>query len=112
MSLSAIIMAGGEGSRLRPLTCDTPKPMVPVLGRPVLAYALMLLHQHGFHEVGVTLQYLPERIPRAFGAGSATACGCTIAANASRWARRAACCGRPPARAGRKRRSPCSPGPR
>ncbi len=70
MSLSAIIMAGGEGSRLRPLTCDTPKPMVPVLGRPVMAYALQLLARHGLREVGVTLQYLPERISRYFGSGA------------------------------------------
>ncbi len=70
MSLNALIMAGGEGTRLRPLTCDTPKPMVPVLGRPVMAYALQLLARHGLTEVGVTLQYLPERISRAFGSGS------------------------------------------
>ncbi len=70
MSLNAIIMAGGEGSRLRPLTCDTPKPMVPVLGRPVMSYALQLLRRHGLPDVGVTLQYLPERISRAFGSGA------------------------------------------
>lgn len=70
MPLSAIIMAGGEGSRLRPLTCDTPKPMVPVLGKPVLSYALQLLRRHGLTEVGVTLQYLPERISRHFGSGA------------------------------------------
>ncbi|MCL1963577.1 MAG: sugar phosphate nucleotidyltransferase, partial [Firmicutes bacterium] len=70
MPLQAIIMAGGEGSRLRPLTCDTPKPMVPILGRPVLDYALQLLRRHGLTEVGVTLQYLPERISRHFGSGA------------------------------------------
>ncbi len=70
MSLNAIIMAGGEGSRLRPLTCDTPKPMVPILGKPVMSYALQLLRLHGLTEVGVTLQYLPERISRAFGSGA------------------------------------------
>lgn len=70
MSLHAIIMAGGEGSRLRPLTCDTPKPMVPVLGRPVMTYALQLLRRHGLLNVGVTMQYLPERISRHFGAGT------------------------------------------
>ncbi len=70
MSLHAIIMAGGEGTRLRPLTSDTPKPMVPILGKPVLSYALQLLKRHQMTEIGVTLQYLPERISRAFGSGA------------------------------------------
>ena len=69
MSLQAIIMAGGEGTRLRPLTCDTPKPMVPILGRPVLSYSLQLLRRHKLTEVGVSLLYLPERVTRAFGSG-------------------------------------------
>ena len=69
MSLQAIIMAGGEGTRLRPLTCDTPKPMVPILGKPVLSYSLQLLRRHRLTEVGVSLLYLPERITRAFGSG-------------------------------------------
>lgn len=70
MSVSSIIMAGGEGSRLRPLTCDTPKPMVPVLGKPVLSYALQLLKRHNITNVGITLQYLPDRISKAFGSGT------------------------------------------
>lgn len=65
-----MIMAGGEGSRLRPLTCDTPKPMVPVLGRPVLSYALQLLKKHDIVNIGITLQYLPDRISKAFGSGA------------------------------------------
>lgn len=69
MSLQAVIMAGGEGTRLRPLTCDTPKPMVPILGRPALSYSLQLLRRHGMTEIGVTLMYLPERVTRAFGSG-------------------------------------------
>lgn len=68
--MKAIIMAGGEGSRLRPLTCDCPKPMVPVLDRPVMEYALELLKRHSVKEVGVTLQYLPDRIQDHFGDGS------------------------------------------
>lgn len=70
MPLNAVIMAGGEGTRLRPLTCDTPKPMVPLLGKPVLSYSLQLLRRHQLTEVGVSLLYLPERITRAFGAGA------------------------------------------
>lgn len=60
--LKAIIMAGGEGSRLRPLTCGRPKPLVPVLNRPIIDHCLDLLREHGVSEIGVTLQYLPEAI--------------------------------------------------
>lgn len=65
--MKAVIMAGGEGSRLRPLTCDRPKPLVPVCNRPVLAYSLDLLAQHGFQEVFLTLGYKPEAIMSYFG---------------------------------------------
>lgn len=68
--VQAIIMAGGEGSRLRPLTCDRPKPMVPVLNRPVMEYAVELLKKHGITDIGVTLQYLPEEIINHFREGS------------------------------------------
>ena len=67
--VKAIIMAGGEGSRLRPLTCDCPKPMVRFLDKPILEYALLHLKAHGVKEVGVTLGYLPDRIKDAFGDG-------------------------------------------
>ncbi|MBR3502645.1 MAG: hypothetical protein IKO07_00185 [Clostridia bacterium] len=69
--MKAIIMAGGEGSRLRPLTCDLPKPMAPLMDRPVMAYAVELLKRHGVTEIGSTLMYLPERIQSYFGDGSA-----------------------------------------
>jgi len=62
----AIIMAGGEGSRLRPLTCSYPKPMVPVVNRPIMAHIVDLLLTHGFTEIGATLQYMPEVIQDYF----------------------------------------------
>lgn len=65
--MKAVIMAGGEGSRLRPLTCDRPKPLVPVCNRPVLAYTLDLLAEHGFREVFLTLGYMPDAIASYFG---------------------------------------------
>lgn len=68
--MKAVIMAGGEGSRLRPLTCDRPKPMVPVADRPVMEYTLDLLRRHGFTDIYVTLQYLPDAIAEHFGDGS------------------------------------------
>lgn len=68
--MKAVIMAGGEGSRLRPLTCDKPKPMVPVMNRPLMEYSVELLRLHGLKEIAVTLQYLPEQIKEHFGDGS------------------------------------------
>lgn len=65
--MKAVIMAGGEGSRLRPLTCDRPKPLVPICNRPVMAYILDLLAFHGVREVFVTLGYMPEPVTSAFG---------------------------------------------
>lgn len=68
--MKAIIMAGGEGSRLRPLTCDRPKPMVPVMDRPIMQHIVELLHRHNFRDIGATLMYLPEDIKDYFGDGS------------------------------------------
>lgn len=68
--MKAIIMAGGEGSRLRPLTCKRPKPLVPVANRPVMEYCIDLVRDLGIKEAGVTLQYLPKMIEEYFGDGS------------------------------------------
>ncbi|MDQ0285942.1 mannose-1-phosphate guanylyltransferase/phosphomannomutase [Desulfofundulus luciae] len=68
--MKAIIMAGGEGSRLRPLTCNRPKPMVPVANRPMMSHIVELLKAHGFTDVAVTLQYIPEAIRDYFGNGA------------------------------------------
>ncbi|HHU32543.1 MAG TPA: nucleotidyltransferase family protein, partial [Clostridia bacterium] len=67
--MKAIIMAGGEGSRLRPLTCTIPKPLVPILNRPVMEYTIELLKRNQIEEIGVTLQYLPQEIENWFGDG-------------------------------------------
>src|SRR5437588_9696374 len=69
--MKAVVMAGGEGSRLRPLTIGHPKPMVPVVGKPVMEHILELLRQHGITDIVVTLQYLPGVIQDFFGDGSA-----------------------------------------
>ena len=63
-------MAGGEGSRLRPLTSGVPKPLVPVVGKPVMEHILRLLKKHGITDVVVTLQYLGSAIRDYFGDGS------------------------------------------
>jgi len=70
MSMKAVIMAGGKGTRLRPLTQHLPKPMVPLLDRPCMEYILDLLRRHGITEIAVTVQYLPQVIRQHFGDGS------------------------------------------
>ncbi len=67
--MKAIIMAGGQGKRLRPLTCTLPKPMLAVANKPTIEYAVDLLKKHGIHEIGITLQYLPNIIKQHLGTG-------------------------------------------
>ena len=69
--MKAVVMAGGEGSRLRPLTIERPKPMVPVVNKSVMAHIIDLLKQHGIVDVVVTVQYLANEIQEAFGDGEA-----------------------------------------
>ncbi len=69
--MKAVVMAGGEGSRLRPLTINRPKPMVPLADRPVMAHIFELLKLHGITEIIVTVQYLASIIQDFFGDGSA-----------------------------------------
>jgi len=68
--MKAVVMAGGEGTRLRPLTVNRPKPMVPVVNRPVMEHIVGLVKQHGMREVIATLHYLPDVIQEYFGDGS------------------------------------------
>jgi mannose-1-phosphate guanylyltransferase / phosphomannomutase len=67
--VKAVVMAGGEGTRLRPLTSNQPKPMVPVVGKPCMEHILELLREHGMNEVIVTVAFLPQAIRSYFGAG-------------------------------------------
>ncbi|MBR5091815.1 MAG: NTP transferase domain-containing protein [Ruminiclostridium sp.] len=67
--MKAVILAGGEGTRLRPLTCDLPKPLVPICGKPVLFYILELLEKNGCTEAAVAVRYRGERIEAALGDG-------------------------------------------
>ncbi|SHG92190.1 sugar phosphate nucleotidyltransferase [Tepidibacter thalassicus] len=62
-------MAGGKGTRLRPLTCDIPKPMVPILNKPVMEYSINLLKKYGIEDIAVTMAYLPSVIMDYFGDG-------------------------------------------
>jgi mannose-1-phosphate guanylyltransferase/phosphomannomutase len=67
--MKAVVMAGGEGNRLRPLTSNQPKPMVPVVGKPCMEHILELLREHGMNEVIVTVAFLPQAIRSYFGEG-------------------------------------------
>jgi mannose-1-phosphate guanylyltransferase / phosphomannomutase len=68
--MKAVIMAGGEGTRLRPLTSNAPKPMLPVADRPMMEHIIRLLKQHGFDEIVVTVAFLANHIKTYFGDGS------------------------------------------
>ncbi len=65
--MRAMVLAAGLGTRLRPITYEIPKPMVPVLDRPVMEHILDLLAEHGFEQVVANLHYFPETIREHFG---------------------------------------------
>src|SRR5439155_19570703 len=67
--VKAVVMAGGEGTRLRPLTSNQPKPMVPIVGKPCMEHILELVREHGFEDVIVTVAFLPQAIRSYFGSG-------------------------------------------
>ena len=64
--MRAVLMAGGSGTRLRPLTCDLPKPMVPVLNRPIAEHIINFLKRNNITEIIATLYYLPDVIRNYF----------------------------------------------
>lgn len=72
--MKAVIMAGGSGTRLRPLTCNLPKPMVPVANKPMALHIVNLLKRHGIKDIIFTLHYLPQAIMDYFGDGSEFGC--------------------------------------
>ena len=67
--MKAMILAAGKGTRVRPLTYDLPKPMIPVLGKPVMAYLIEHLRKHGVTEIMVNVSHLHEKIEEYFGEG-------------------------------------------
>ncbi len=68
--MKAVILVGGQGTRLRPLTLGTPKPMVPLANKPFVSYLLERLRDHGISEVVFSMGYLPDGIKAYFGDGS------------------------------------------
>jgi mannose-1-phosphate guanylyltransferase / phosphomannomutase len=68
--MKAVIMAGGAGSRLRPLTSNQPKPMVSLANRPIMEHIARLLKRHGFNDIVVTVQFLASVVRNYFGTGA------------------------------------------
>jgi mannose-1-phosphate guanylyltransferase/phosphomannomutase len=68
--MKAVIMAGGEGTRLRPLTANQPKPMLPLGNRPMMEHIVRHVHNHGFRDIVVTVQFLASQVRNYFGDGS------------------------------------------
>jgi len=67
--MKAVVMAGGEGTRLRPMTSSMPKPLLPVVNRPIMEHVLRLLKRHGLTETVVTVQFLASLVRNYFGDG-------------------------------------------
>ncbi|MGA8262231.1 MAG: NDP-sugar synthase [Arenicellales bacterium] len=67
--MKAMILAAGKGTRVRPLTYEMPKPMVPILGKPVMEYLVEELARHGVDEIMVNVSHLPDQIEHYFGDG-------------------------------------------
>lgn len=68
--VKAVIMAGGQGTRLKAVSGELPKPMVPLLGRPILEHSLILLKEQGFDEICMSLRYKAEDIMQYFRDGA------------------------------------------
>lgn len=68
--MQAVILAGGEGTRLRPLTLTVPKPVVPLANRPFISYMIDWLHRHGFDEVVMSCGFLADGVRKVLGAGT------------------------------------------
>src|SRR5918912_3273548 len=68
--MKAIIMAGGQGTRLRPLTSNQPKPMIRIANLPCMEHIVNLLANHGITDIAATLQFMPDEIQDYFGDGS------------------------------------------
>lgn len=68
--MKAVILVGGLGTRLRPLTCNTPKPMIPIVNRPFIEHMLIRLRDQGIDEIILAVQYLAEQFEATLGDGS------------------------------------------
>ncbi len=83
--MKAMILAAGVGSRLDPLTRNTPKPLVPIVNQPNIEHIVHLLARHGFNEIMVNLHYLGGQIKKALGDGSSLGVRLTYAEEDRLW---------------------------
>src|SRR5690606_1880072 len=67
--MKAVVMAGGEGTRLRPMTSSMPKPLLPVANRPIMEHVLRQLQRHGLNETVVTVECLASLVKNYIGDG-------------------------------------------
>ena len=70
VGMKAIILAGGFGTRLRPLTEETPKPLLPIKGRPIVEYAVANFRKHGITDLLFSVSYKADLIKQYFGDGA------------------------------------------
>ena len=67
--MKAVILAGGQGRRLKPLTDSTPKPLIPVAGKPIVAWQIEWLRRYGVEQFILSIGYLKERFIEVLGSG-------------------------------------------
>lgn len=87
--MKALILAAGAGTRLRPLTDTCPKPMLPIAGRPLLAWTLDWLRRYGVTEAALNLHHLPDVVRAGLGTGEAFGMRCITRLSRNYVARRA-----------------------
>src|SRR6185503_13496679 len=75
--MKVIILAGGKGERIRPITNSIPKPMIPINNKPLVEYCIDLFKKYGFTDITFTLFYLPNIIKKYFGKGKKFAINCS-----------------------------------
>jgi mannose-1-phosphate guanylyltransferase len=85
--LQALILVGGEGTRLRPLTSNLPKPVVPLAGQPFMYYMLQWLRSHGVDDVVLSCGFLADGVREVLGDGSQLGIRLRYVGNRSRWGR-------------------------
>ena len=82
--MQALILVGGEGTRLRPLTSTVPKPVVPLVDRPFIAYMLEWLRGHGVDDVVISCGFMAAGVRNVLGDGSASGCACATSRSRDR----------------------------
>ena len=82
--MQALILVGGEGTRLRPLTSTVPKPVVPLVDRPFISYMLEWLRRHGVDDVILSCGFMADGVRSVLGDGRGWASGCATSRSRSR----------------------------